>query len=486
MAASRRPQNSALIMPDRLAAGRDYGINVPALFLVFAFLIGTLYVFVMPPLQIPDEMRHLARAYSVSTGACIASPDIDMPESFVALDQLFQPWLQNYQKISMDDLELALQIPLNDQEMAGKARERSLEGFINQNGYHCAPYIPEAIVLNLGRHAGVPVLALMYLCRMTNLAFYVLATYLALRLLPDFRMLLFCLALMPMSIHQGASASADATTIAAGFLFTAYVFRIAFGEESGKLGARHYLILAALIAFLVLSKSLLCMALLLLLIPGNRFPSQTTRWLAIGGLFLLAIGCEAIWQYVNAPNMARKLEESLPQGIDVAANIRFMHEHPLTLVLIFARCLMEPPFLSACLHGFVGNLGWLSVQLPDWLLWTYFALLVIAATQASVIRLTVVARGVLLVFLAAAVVSTLSVGWIGSMPKPVLDNPVIRDHVLIPFQGRYWIPFAFPMFVLFSTSRLRINPRYFSLIAAGVVLLANAVALRMVVGTYYR
>ena len=471
------PSHSAAALIDR---------HLPGLFLALGLLLGTLYAFVMPPLQIADEIMHFARAYSVSRGVCVASPDIDMPESFVKLNERFPDRLEQHGKISIQDLWLALDLPLNDRVLAGNGRPRSLAGFINQNVYHCLPYLPEAVFLNAARRAALPPLVLMYLCRIVNLAFYVWVTFLALRLLPDFRIVLFCAALMPMALHQAASVSADSTIIAVSFLFAAYVFRLAFAKKPEKLGIRRYLILAVLILFLVLSKTMICVVFLLFLIPAESFPGRRSRWLVIAAYFLLAIACAAVWQQVNQPNMQRLAEQRAAQEIDIAGNVRFMREHPVELAFIFARCAVELRYLFANLRGFVGTLGWLTVQLPSWLVCIYFALLVTAAaTQTRATRFSLAVRGLVLVFAAAAVANTLAAAWAVNVPEVVIDKPLLWEQARVPMQGRYWIPIAFPMLVLFSTGRTRLSPLYFALIAAGVAVLASAVALYMVGTTYY-
>jgi uncharacterized membrane protein len=468
------------------AAAASIDRHLPALFLALGLLLGTLYALMMPPLQIADEMMHFARVYSVSRGVCVASPDIDMPVSFAQLNDLFPHWLEKYRKISIGDLRQALQLPLNDRDMAGDGRRRSLDGFINQNVYHCAPYLPEAAVLNAGRHAALSPLALMYLCRLTNLVFYVLLTYLALRLLPDFRIVLFCTALMPMALHQAASVSVDSTLFAVSFLFSAYVFHLAFAKEPERLGPRHYVILALLILFLVLTKSMICAVFLLLLIPGASFPSRRSRWLMIAGYFLLAIAGAVLWQHVNEPNMRRQAEERMAGLVDVAANMRFMREHPMELAAIFLRSLADLKYFYFNLQEFVGKLGWLAIQLPDWLVCAYAALLLAAAaTQTRATRLTPLVRGLVLAFAAAAVANTFAAGWIVETQKPILDTPALWPQARAYAQGRYWIPYALPMLVLFSTGRTRFNPRYFAAIAVAIVLLASAVAFYWIGSTYY-
>jgi len=437
-------------------------------------------------MQVPDEMMHFARVYSVSRGACVASPDIDMPQSFEQLNRLFPHWLENQHKISPADLTNALGIPLNDKVLAGNARERSLDGFINQNTYHCAPYIPEAIVLSAGRLASIPPLALMYLCRMTNLFFYAGLTFLALRLLPEFRVALFCVAMIPMALHQAASVSADSTVLAVSFLFTAYVFRLAFGPEPKPLGLREHAILAVLLLFLVLSKTLICSVFLLLLIPAARFSSNRARWLTLAAYFALAIAAAAVWQNVNAANTARLAEQRALQDVDPAANTRFLYEHRVAAGLIFARCLDDPHFLYEQLQQFIGKLGWLTIQLPDWLVWIYLALLLAAAiSQTRSGPLTGTTRLWLLLFAAAFYGNTLLYGFIGNVAKEFYNHPEAWPYFRVPLQGRYWLPFALPVLLICSTRRTWISPRYFLVAATAIVLLASGVALYLVRLKYY-
>jgi uncharacterized membrane protein len=270
------------------------------------------------------------------------------------------------------------------------------------------------------------------------------------------------------------------------FVFAAYVFRLAFGPAREKLGLRQYLILAVLILFLVLSKTMICAVCLLLLIPAGSFPSGRSLWLAIAGYFLLAIACAVVWQHVNQANMERLAEQRAAHQIDVPGNVRFMREHPLALTLIFARCVIGPNFLYGNLQGFVGTLGWLTVQLPGWLVWIYLALLITAAaTQTRIAGFTPWVRGSLLLFVAAVIANTLAAGWAVNVPKLFIEDPSLWWQARVPLQGRYWIPFAFPMLVCLSTGKTRFSALSFAAIAVGVVVLANAVALYMVAGRYY-
>ncbi len=466
--------------------------SIPAVFLVSGFVIGLMYAFVLPPLQVTDEIGHFARIYSVSTGDCIASTDVDMPMSFEQLQATFPSWLEKTRRISVEDLQLALKVPLNEGAMAGRGYFKSFEGFVNQNQLSCIPYLPAAAAMNAGRHLDFSPLALMYLVRITNLLVYVGMVYLGLRLLPDFRMLLFCIALLPMAMQQAASASADSFTFGITFLFFAYIMKLACDREPNKLSIRQYMVLALLVIAVVLSKSMVTVVLLILLIPAQRFGTRRNRWIVFLACVLLALALSAGWQHANEANFRRLAEERLLRGwfelekIDVRANIRFMYEHPLAVAAIFFRTVTSPAFLLSNISGAVGYLGWLSIQLPEWLVWLYIALLLAAVlTQVREVRLTLSARVLLVLFILAGTANTMAAGWVLETPKFILDDPATWENFRVYSQGRYWIPVVFPVLVLVSHGRTRLDPRLFAALALAVILMTTAVAIYFIKITYY-
>ena len=101
-----------------------------------------------------------------------------------------------------------------------------------------------------------------------------------------------------------------------------------------------------------------------------------------------------------------------------------MHEHPLTLAAIFFRTGTTPAFLWYNIKGAVGHPGWLSIQLPGWLVWLYAALpLTAALTQARYVRLTLSARALLAMLVLAGIANTMAAGWVLETPKFVIGTP---------------------------------------------------------------
>jgi len=464
--------------------------RLPGLFVCVGLVFGLLNGAIIPPMQ-GDDAAHFARAYSVSRGVCVASPDIDIPQSFEKVNHLFPPFLQLIRKISFEDLRTGLKIPLDADRMAGNGRERSMSYFINQNVYFCAAYVPEAMVLFAARQAGLPPLLSMYLCRLVNLGCYLGLTFLALRLLPDFRIVLFCIALLPTALRQAASVSIDSVVFGVSFLFVAWVFRLAFAPEARKIGIREYAITAVMIVFLAISKTLVSPVLLLFLIPKERFPAKPGKWLrgkwlASSAGVLLAVGCAALWLHVNEPNLRRLTESRMGGGIDVAGNARFVWEHPREMARIAMRSFGSPRYLYFNFRQFAGTVGWRDPAQVDWVALTCFALLAAAAvTQTRATKLTRPVRGFLVLVAAAAVATTAPVGWLGDVSRHVLQTPAVLRTFTIPLPARYWYPHALASLVLFSTGRTRFNARWFVWIAVGVLAAVNLVTLDVIRRMYY-
>ncbi len=83
----------------------------------------------------------------------------------------------------------------------------------------------------VGRLLRLPPIAIFYLGRLFNLAVWLGLVFLAIRSTPIFPWVLLALALLPMSIFQGASNSTDSLLIALSLLWIASTMRLAFTPD---------------------------------------------------------------------------------------------------------------------------------------------------------------------------------------------------------------------------------------------------------------
>ena len=131
-------------------------------------------------------------------------------------------------------------------------------------------YLPQAIGFSIARVLGLGAVGLLFLGKFLNLCCYVALTALAVRTTPIGKSWFAAAGLLPMSLHLAASLSYDAGLIGTVFLFTALVFKLAYGTE--EIRARELIALCALAALFGPCKLVYAPVILLaLLIPARVF-----------------------------------------------------------------------------------------------------------------------------------------------------------------------------------------------------------------------
>ena len=443
--------------------------RLPELFLLAGIVLGVPYALFTGTLDVPDEEAHFYRAYETSKGFCKGVPGILSAVNIRRNDRT--PWVELRPGATGAELAKLIDNP------KGGGPYNVVSAFSVVNLYSCVGYLPAGGAIRLGRWFGVSPLTMMYLGRFANLATYLLLIFLALRLLPDFRAPLLVLAVMPMALHQAASLSIDAVTISLSILLSAYILMLAFDPKVKSIETHHYLILAGGVILLALCKASVGLVLLTILIPPAKFSSRFGRWLTFAGYTALALATMLAWQYVNRSN--GEIFDTLRgmAGIHVRDSLLRMAEHPLDFLNTVARTLMA--FSWELPLEFVGKLGWLNIPLPWWIVVTYPMILVLtAAMSTGRVKLSTQDR----VFLAAIfVLNILSVFvLVDATWTPFVPNASDGTRIIAGVQGRYLIPFAFPLLVAMAgPARIALRYKPVAIAVAGLVVVANAIALSL-------
>lgn len=401
-------------------------------FLLTGIILGAAYAVVVPPHEVPDETTHLVRAYGISRGSCVANKVTLIPTDLLRLRSGSR---------SLGQTEPA----------AGSITNRA-----NPRGdiYSCVPYVAPAIALAVARGLQLDAVHTFCLGRFANLTIYLALVGLALRLLPDFQLSLFCLALMPMTLHQAASFSADALTISISFLLTAYCLHLSF-QSGGPLRPAQYAVLGLIMVVSSLCKFNLWFALLVLLIPVPRFGRASRRWLSLAGYIALCCMTAAFWQWINRHNFELFEQARITtQAIDVRENTAFLIHEPWMFLRGFARTVIAER--SEFLRMFTGVLGPLKVVLPVFVTSGYAVLLGLTVLMASGrAQLRTAQRILLLSIAAASFVSIFMVLWVLETTPPLAAEVLNGQGLISGVQGRYFIPFAFLFLAALGTARVR-------------------------------
>jgi uncharacterized membrane protein len=439
--------------------------NAATTVLILGSIIGLAMLVITPPFQVPDEDAHFFRAYQAATfdlglehrNGCVGA---ELPRALLDTKQLFEGViLDASRKVDASMYTRALSVTGRDPVFCSPILP-----------YPPVPYVAQAVGLILGNSLDAPPIVSFYFARILNLALFLFLATWAIRWMPVMRWGLALLVLMPMTMYQAGSLSADAFTIGISFLMIAFILRSAAGDEP---------LSAAEIAFLFAGAALLALAkqgysplvLLAFMIPSDRFGTRTRKAWILSGLFMatvaIGIGCTiAIHDYSIGP-----------PGSDSAGQLRFILTHPLAYIAtLFRSC-----FRASHFGSFIGWFGWLEIRLPLWIIIPYGLLLIaVSFVEHRASRFSRAQRfltGAIFAFLVAIVFTVQYLQWT-AVGKMSIDG----------VQGRYFIPFAPLLLLLFSNTRFCFSFDNHALarrMLVGFILLAHGVSAAMLLMRYY-
>jgi uncharacterized membrane protein len=317
---------------------------------------------------------------------------------------------------------------------------------------HTVPYLPQTSALIFGRLFNVQPLIEFYAGRIANLAVAIALIGAALRVAPSFRNIIGATAILPMSLFEFASWSADALTLALAILFTALLV------EGGGMVA-----LVSVGFVLGLCKpAYFLLSLLVLVVPGRS---------ARGKLMVIAstlLATAFSFAYAHAASYQQR--GGLP--IDPVAQIRCLLHDPFRFLnLIFTDLAAHWRYY---IDGIVGRLGLNEMALPTAVVVIEILTLVVAALTSK----RVLGLGIRLTAI-GIVLATM----IGVMLSQYMIWSIVCGDTIEGVQGRYFLPVV-PLALLalsFSSTRWRVELRVIAIIA----IVCNAIAFVEIVRRYW-
>ena len=326
-----------------------------------AMVLGVLYLAVMPGLSAPDELSHYSTAYRISSNMMLEDPLI-RPAGLTAVRAVDYP-LEDMNGVKTplvpDDEESEPEVLGNPVK---QTTYRAVKDWNRRYAFSTKPvasaipdvrttpvfYLPQAIGFSLARALGLGTMGLLFLGKFLNLCCYVVLTALAVRTTPLGKGWFAAAGLLPMSVSLAASLSYDAGLIGTVFLFTALIFKLAYGAE--EIRARELFALCALAALFGPCKLVYAPLILLLwLVPARVFGGGGKKLLCF---LILLLSLIAAVLAVNADVLEAYFFPAVAeQAGNVSADMRHagftaaeLFSHPLfTLRMLlnsFAACIL--------------------------------------------------------------------------------------------------------------------------------------------------
>ena len=376
-----------------------------------------------PPFKVADEPGHLHRAIEVSNGVLWNKTPAKISET----DKLF-----------LSDLNYSRNF-----ENVGK-------DFHFQSGYSPVMYIFSAIGIKIGwifKNTDL----MFYLARLFNLFAWLALIYAAIKFTPVFKWQFMFFALLPMSIFEGMSVSADSFVNAFSLLFFAYMFKLIFEAEE-KLSLKELSLYGIFAVISSLLKGCLVYPVFLLLLSKDK-----RKYFITVIVLALSVLIGGLWAFNNHVVFG-------PGAMSDECK-RFLITEPFRYFLLAVKTMI----LSSIywFKGLIGILGSTDVRYP---LCVYVITGVVSlsnfffiqAEKKISIKSRVLAAGLIFLFF-MIMLTTLFVTW---------NNP-LRGKIG-GFQGRYIIS-VLPLFFLLlaRNSKFKYETYYklFLLIFLGILLI---------------
>ena len=403
--------------------------NNTALFMtVLIFITGVLFCFITPPNQVPDEQSHYLRSYAMGMGDFHFDEQQEWPNDVYLLMEAFPVAYRNGYPAEKG-CSILDRFDMYFDDMASGRKGEPMGIII----FQIIPYLPQALGVFIGRLFGADALWCYYLARLANLAFYTACCYFALRWAARFRMMLYAIMIMPLTMFVVSSCNNDCMLFGLMFLVFGTVLSDSFDKKKA---------IAFVAAFAVMCTSkmnYIVFILLLLLLPKERWKVKIKRWQFVAAVlavfFIIYEGMGLLVGLLsNYGVIERPMSDSNP-----AAQLMFILSNPLRYLVVFLDTMRNNSFFIST----GGLFGWIDVDIKIISTFTPVVLLLAAFKNAHLLKkedFNRVAVFFITALLTYAVCATgLYLTW----------TPVTLPQI-IGLQMRYFIPAFMGLLMLFS------------------------------------
>lgn len=392
-------------------------IKEEILFSGIIFILGLGYVIAIPIGGVPDERNHFLRAYEITQGKFISNQESSgyFPKE---IDEYFYNW-QKLETYTYDKYVKNI--------FSANTGELNEDSFPNTSLYSPVCYIPQTIGILIGRIFNLPILITAYLARLCNLICFTIIMYFSLKMIPFYKKELAFITLLPITLQEAASLSADSLTIAISIFFISYIMNLIFIKDE-KLRIKDYIILLGTLIIVSLSKIVYVpLILLLLLIPNDKFKSIKDKYHKLAFLVIITLLINLIWLGISANHLSE-----IREGVNEKEQVKYIITNPIGYCKTL--CITICKNFDFYINGITGQmLESYDITLAKG--YTFIALIIITAmcaTENSIYKLNSKQRFIVIfTFLSIVLLifTALYIQWTS-----------LQNHVVEGIQGRYFIP----------------------------------------------
>lgn len=411
-------------------------------FAVLILMMGIIYMFLITPMSVPDEKTHYERSLQLSNRILFREGN-EVEKTYLDYAGFYghRNYSGSYVKI-LDEFNSATKNQ-NEIKELNRIPKRCYLGY----------YTPQAIGIAIGRAFHLNMLKTFYLGRFTNLLFYTLCIYLAVRKTPVHKILFGILASMPIFMQQASSYSYDGFVFGLSFVVAAYLLKWFFVDETIT-GPE---LIVAFLANQLLAPAKFVYTIFTFLywfIPEKRFGGRVRKFIicALICYYPLKILYQEIWKNRVRVHIKRLfgLAVSDPSGLLLLGNnstplkepytFTYVLQHPMETLQLFLYTIRYS--VKLWFYGSIGRtMSGLGLILPLRLVQSFPLLLVICSLRKEEYVEPVWLKALFIIMCIGSALMTLFgmlLGWTST-----------QSEMIEGIQGRYFsplLPYFFPLF----------------------------------------
>ncbi len=431
--------------------------SVSKKFVYIAVIFGVLLTILIPPFQSPDEDSHFKKAFVMAEGRFY--PEVQKGQQGYWLSENMVEYIADKVAACGDyGRKFSYQEVMEYERNDANYSDTKFYQFSTMETSPIGHIIPATgivigkVIAKIAGFASPSVVYYLFFARLANLAFFIIAIALSIRITPILKRTFSGIALMPMTLYLAVSPSYDVLLISSSFLFAAVVLRLRYDKvENGKVrighiiffGAVFYLYIALKIVYLPLG------LIMLFFIPKEVYKDKKVILKHVILLSVVVIGTYLIGKipYLIQKNILTSGDPA------VGRQIRFVLENPVQYVRIFCQTLWSQR--NFYISTSIGVFGLLDTWMYSAVIYIYAGwLFVVGISEISIDNIKVTVWQRLSVIIASAVsvfgiFLAMYIYWTSIMSG---YGPGAEE--IVGVQGRYFIP-LFPMFFLvFANQRI--------------------------------
>ncbi len=420
--------------------------NLPVAFAILAFVVGTFLVFAQPPGQGLDETAHFTRVWTLSQGDLIVPVRHREPGDYVP--KCISDYLDTFSGQASKGVPYAFgrywSSPIS---CSGRP---VFTGVGTASANNPVSYAPAFVAVWFLRVVGAPLPIIFFGGRLASLVGFVVLFYLALRLIPVGRQVLFVLGLLPMTILLASSYSADSMAIALAAMGVALTLRCRLSSVAGP---RTAFGLAVVLVGLALVKPTYFVFAPLVFMAPDRIIERIWRPIPLKlAAFVIIIGCAGLWY------LAVRHDTDIPVplfALNSHVQSSYILHHPFGFIGVLARTFFVGTGEQKWLPGLFFSTGYTRMDSP----YAPIGLVVVGTvTLYYAYQLQIGAKRLLdrgSQALALVPVGLMAVGLLlVETTLFVYGTPI--GSLITDAEGRYFIPF---LFLLLASIALLRQPR---------------------------